>query len=142
MIKLLFTLTTVAELMVLGSKVTAELDLHDRPAMMQLGDNLLRCVIVFEFMGLKASDDEQRRTLEQSRSEYSIAALHLYKLLKVRDEEALARRRWSAVFEHVKWANEHNRLHVELKICTRIEHLKRALMTHYRIEQGQPDAAQ
>jgi Tfp pilus assembly protein PilN len=107
--------------------------------MMQLGDNLLRCVITFEFLGLKSSDDQQRRVLEQRTNEYSTAALHLYKLLRVRDEEALARRRWNAVLGQVKWADENDRLHVELKICTRIEALQRELMAHYRLEHEQED---
>ncbi len=136
---LLFALIAVVGLAVSGSKATAELDLNDRSAMMQLGDFLLRCVITFEFLGLKASDDQQRMALEQSRDEYSTAALHLYKLLKVRDEEALARRRWNAVFDQVKWADEHDRLHVEMKICTRIEAAQRELMAHYLLEQKQGD---
>ena len=73
-------------------KALAELDLNDRPAMMMLGDNLLRCVITFEFLGLKATDDRRRAALERNKNAYSTAALHLYKLLKVRDEEALAHR--------------------------------------------------
>ena len=135
--KLLFLLTAVVGLTVLVFKATAQLNLDDRPAMMQLGDNLLRCVITFEFLGLKASDDQQRAALDQRKSEYSTSVLHLYKLLKVRDEEALARRRWSAMFEHVKWADKNDRLHVELKICTRIEAAQRELMAHYRLEQKQ-----
>jgi hypothetical protein len=132
--KLLFALIAVVGLAVPGSKALAELDLNDRPAMMMLGDNLLRCVITFEFLGLKAADDQRRAALERDRNEYSTAALHLYKLLKVRDEEALARRRWNAVFGQVKWADENDRLHVEMKICTRIEPHQRELMTHYRLE--------
>ncbi len=134
---LLFALIAVVGLAVSDSKATAELDLNDRSAMMQLGDYLLRCVITFEFLGLKASDDQQRTALEQSKSEYSTAVLHLYKLLKVRDGEALARRRWTAVFDQVKWEYDHDRLHVELKICTRIEAAQRELMAHYRLEQKQ-----
>ena len=133
--KLLFGLMVVVGLTVPGSPATAELDLNDRAAMMMLGDNLLRCVITFEFLGLKASDDRQRAALERDRSAYSTAALHLCKLLKVRDEEALARRRWNAVFDQVKWADENDRLHVEMKICTRIEMDQRELMARYRLEQ-------
>ena len=132
--KLFFALIAVVGLAVPGSKALAELDLNDRPAMMMLGDNLLRCVITFEFLGLKTTDDRRRAALERDKNAYSTAALHLYKLLKVRDEEALARRRWNAVFGQVKWADENDRLHVEMKICTRIEPHQRELMTHYRLE--------
>ncbi len=142
MSRLLFALTTVVGLMLLGSRASAELDLNDRSAMMQLGDDLLRCVITFEFMGLKTSDDQQRMALEQSKDEYSIAVLHLYKLLKVRDGEALARRRWTAMFDQVKWEDDHDRLHVELKICTKIEPLQRELIAHYRLEQEPVDEEQ
>jgi hypothetical protein len=135
MAKLLVALIAVVGLAVPGSKALAELDLNDRPAMMMLGDNLLRCVITFEFLGLKAPDDQRRAALERDKNEYSTAALHLFKLLKVRDEEALARRRWNAVFGQVKWADENDRLHVEMKICTKIEALQCELMTHYRLEQ-------
>jgi hypothetical protein len=139
MSRLLFALTIVFGLTILGSKAIAELDLSDRSAMMQLGDDLLRCVITFEFMGSKTSDDRQRMALEKSKDEHSIAVLHLYKLLKVRDGEALARRRWTAMFDQVKWEYDHDRLHVELKICTRIEPLQRELIAHYRLEQKQVD---
>ena len=142
MSRLLFALTTVVGLTLLGSRASAELDLNDRSAMMQLGDDLLRCVITFEFMGLKTSDDQQRMALEQSKDEYSIAVLHLYKLLKVRDGEALARRRWTAMFDQVKWEDDHDRLHVELKICTKIEPLQRELIAHYRLEQEPVDEEQ
>ncbi len=136
MSKLLFALTTVVGLTLLGSRASAELDLNDRSAMRQLGDDLLRCVITFEFMGLKTSDDQQRMALEQSKDEYSIAVLHLYKLLKVRDGEALARRRWTAMFDQVKWEDDHDRLHVELKICTKIEPLQRELIQLWQLEQS------
>ncbi len=142
MSRLLFALTTVVGLTLLGSRASAELDLNDRSAMMQLGDDLLRCVITFEFMGLKTSDDQQRMALEQSKEEHSIAVLHLYKLLKVRDGEALARRRWTAMFDQVKWEDDHDRLHVELKICTKIEPLQRELIAHYRLEQETVDEGQ
>ena len=142
MSRLLFALTTVVGLTLLGSRASAELDLNDRSAMMQLGDDLLCCVITFEFMGLKTSDDQQRMALEQSKDEYSIAVLHLYKLLKVRDGEALARRRWTAMFDQVKWEDDHDRLHVELKICTKIEPLQRELIAHYRLEQEPVDEGQ
>jgi hypothetical protein len=135
--KLLIALIAVVGLAVPGSKALAELDLNDRPAMTMLGDNLLRRVITFEFLGFKATDDRRRAALERDKNAYSTAALHLYKLLKVRDEEALARRRWNAVFGHVKWADENDRLHVEMKICTRIEAHQRELMAHYRLEQEQ-----
>ncbi len=97
--KFLITLIAIVIPAVPGSRALAELDLNDRPAMMMLGDNLLRCVITFEFLGLKATDDRQRAAFDRDKAEYSTAALHLYKLLKVRDEEALARRRWNAVFD-------------------------------------------
>jgi len=137
--KCLFALIAVIGLSVPGAPATAELDLDDRSAMMMLGDNLLRCVITFEFLGLRAPDDRRRAALEEAGNAYSTAALHLYKLLKVRDEEALARRRWNAVFGQVKWADENDRLQIEMKICTRIEAHQRELMTHYRLEQEQGD---
>ena len=140
--KPLFVLIAVVGLAVPGAKALAELDLDDRPAMMMLGDNLLRCVITFEFLGLKATDDRQRAAFERDTAEYSTAALHLYKLLKVRDEEALARRRWNAVFDQVKWADENDRLHIEMKICTKIEAHQRELMAHYRLEQEQGNKGQ
>lgn len=142
MSRLLFALTVVFGLTIWGSKAIAELDLSDRSAMMQLGDDLLRCVITYEFMGLKATDDRRRMALEKIKDEHSIAALHLYKLLKVRDGEALARRRWTAMFDQVKWEHDRDRLHVELKICKRIEPLQRELIARYRREQEQADEGQ
>ncbi len=42
------------------SMATTELDTNDRPAMMQLADDLLRCVITFNFMALKTPEGPLR----------------------------------------------------------------------------------
>lgn len=140
--KSLNLIVAIAGLTVLPFGASAQLDLDDRPAMMDLGDNLLRCVITFEFLGLKEPDDQQRTALDRKKTEYSISVLHLYKLLKVRDGEALARRRWNVVFDQVSWADKKDRLNVELKICTMIEPLQQELMASYRREQVEMGGAQ
>jgi hypothetical protein len=61
--------------------------------------------------------------------------LYLYKKLKVLDDEALARRRWNAMFEHVRWAEENEALDVEMKLCNDIEPLQRELLTRWQSEQ-------
>jgi hypothetical protein len=68
--------------------------------------------------------------------DYSIAVLHIYKKLKVLDDEALARRRWTAMFDHVKWADENDALDVEMKICSDIEPLQRELIQLWQLEQS------
>jgi hypothetical protein len=142
MTRILLALIVTIGLTALSSKAIAELDLDDRSAMMQLGDDLLRCAIIFKFLGLNAADDLQRVADDNNRRDYSIAVLHLYKLLKVVDEEALARRRWSAMFDQVKWAHDHNKLDRELKVCTRIEPQQRELMAHWRLQQEQINTKQ
>jgi hypothetical protein len=119
-----------------GSMATAELDLNDRPAMMQLADDLLRCVITFNFVALKTTDDRLRIERHDNARDYSIAVLYLYKEMKVLDDEALARRRWNAMFEHVRWAEENNALDVEMTICSNIEPLQRELIRRWRLEQS------
>ena len=119
-----------------GAVATTELDMNDRPAMMQLADDLLRCVITFNFMALKTQDVQLRSERHDDARDYSIAVLHLYKKLKVLDDEALARRRWNAMFEHVRWADENDALDVEMKICSRIAPLQRELITRWRLEQS------
>lgn len=119
-----------------GSVATAELDMTDRPAMMQLADDLLRCVITFNFLALKTAEANLRIERHDKARDYSIAVLHLYKELKVLDDEALARRRWNAMFEHVRWADENGALDVEMKICRRIEPLQRELIEGWRREQS------
>ena len=116
------------------SSAATELNLTDRPAMMQLADDLLRCVITFNFMALKAPDGPLRTAREKAAADYSIATLHLYKLLKVLDDEALARARWNAMFEHVKWADAQGALDVEMKICGHIEPLQRELVARWRLD--------
>jgi hypothetical protein len=118
-----------------ASAAAAELDLNDRPAMMQLADDLLRCVITFNFMALKAPEGALRTAREKDAADYSIATLHLYKLLKVHDDEALARARWNAMFEHVKWAEAQDALDVEMKVCAHIEPLQRELVALWQREQ-------
>jgi hypothetical protein len=117
-----------------GTKATTELNLNDRPAMMQLADDLLRCVITFNFMALKTTDDSLRVERHDNARDYSIAVLHLYKTLKVLDDEALARRRWNAMFEHVRWAEENDAFGVEMKICSGIEPLQKELIKRWRLE--------
>jgi hypothetical protein len=124
----------VAGLIGPGPAAQAELDLNDRPAMMQLADDLLRCVIAFNFMALKAPDGPLRTAREKAAADYFIATLHLYKLLKVLDDEALARARWNAMFEHVKWADAQGALDVEMKICGQIEPLQRELVARWRLD--------
>ncbi len=118
------------------SMATTELDMNDRPAMMQLADDLLRCVITFNFMALKTADANLRIQRHDNARDYSIAVLHLYKELKVLDDEALARRRWNAMFEHVRWADAHGALDVEMKICSNIEPLQRELIARWRLKQS------
>lgn len=119
-----------------GTMATSELDLDDRPAMMQLADDLLRCVIAYNFMALKTTDDSLRIERHDNARDYSIAVLYLYKKLKVLDDEALARRRWNAMFNHVRWAEENDALDVEMKLCSNIEPLQRELFTRWRSEQS------
>jgi len=119
-----------------GTMATTELDMNDRPAVMQLADDLLRCVITFNFMALKTIDDNLRIERHDKARDYSIAVLHIYKSLKVLDDEALARRRWDAMFEHVRWAEENDALDVEMKICSSIEPLQRELIARWRLEQS------
>ena len=119
-----------------GTMATAELDMNDRPAMMRLADDLLRCVITINFMALKTTDDILRIERHDKARDYSIAVLHIYKSLKVLDDEALARRRWNAMFEHVRWAEENDALDVEMKICSSIEPLQRELIARWRLEQS------
>ena len=118
-----------------GSMAT-ELDMNDRPAMMQLADDLLRCVFTFNFMALKTTDSNLRIERHDNARDYSIAVLHIYKKLKVLDDEALARRRWTAMFDHVKWADENDALDVEMKICSDIEPLQRELIQLWQLEQS------
>ena len=106
-----------------------------RGRLRQLADDLLRCVITFNFMALKTQDGHLRIERHNNARDYSIAVLHLYKELKVLDDEALARRRWNAIFKHVRWENENDALDVELKICSSIEPLQRELITRWRLEQ-------
>ena len=127
---------TIAGLIGEGALAKSELDLNDRPAMMQLADDLLRCVIAFNFMALKTTDGHLRMERHDNARDYSIAVLHIYKQLKVLDDEALARRRWNAMFEHVRWAEENDALDVELKICSNIEPLQRELIENWRQEQS------
>lgn len=117
------------------SVVVAELDLSDRPAMMQLADNLLRCVITFNFMALETPKGPRRKELQENARDYSTAVLHLYKLLQVLDAEALARRRWNAVFEHVKSSYDRGRLNAEMTICTSIEPLQKELLSRWQLEE-------
>ena len=119
-----------------GSMATTHLDMNDRPVMMQLADDLLRCVITFNFMALGTQDGHLRMERHDNARDYSIAVLHLYKELKVLDDEALARRRWNAMFEHVRWAEENDALDVEMKICSSIEPLQRELIARWRLEQS------
>lgn len=126
----------IAGLISEGTMATTELDLDDRPAMMQLADDLLRCVITFNFMALKTTDDSLRIERHDNARDYSVAVLHLYKKLKVLDDEALARRRWNAMFEHVRWAEENDALDVEMKICSNIEPLQRELFMRWRLEES------
>ena len=119
-----------------GTMATTELDMNDRPAMMQLADDLLRCVITFNFMALRTQDDHLRMERHDKARDYSIAVLHLYKNMKVLDDEALARRRWNAMFEHVRWAEKNDALDVEMKICSSIEPLQRELIARWRLEQS------
>jgi hypothetical protein len=119
-----------------GAMATTKLDMNDRPAMMQLADDLLRCVITFNFMALRTQDGHLRMERHDKARDYSIAVLHLYKKMKVLDDEALARRRWNAMFEHVKWAEENDALDVEMKICSSIEPLQRELIARWRLEQS------
>ena len=103
--------------------------------MMQLADDLLRCVITFNFMALNAPDGPPRTAREKDAADYCIATLHLYKLLKVLDDEALDRARWNAMFEHVKWADAQGALDVEMKVCSHIEPLQRELVARWRLHQ-------
>ena len=119
-----------------GTMAKSELDLNDRPAMMQLADDLLRCVITFNFLALKTADDSLRIERHDNARDYSIAALYLYKKLQVLDDEALARRRWNAMFEHVRWAEENDALDLEMKICSTIAPLQRDLLTRWQFEQS------
>ena len=116
------------------SAAEVELDLNDRPAMMQLAGDLLRCVMTFNLMALKAPDGPLRTAREMDAADDSIATLHLYKLLKVLDDEALARARWNAMFEHVKWADAQDALDVKMKICSHIEPLQRELVARWRLD--------
>lgn len=136
MTRLLLAALAITGLISEGSMASTKLDLHDRPAMMQLADDLLRCVITFNFMALKTTDDSLRIERHDKARDYSIAVLHLYKTLKVLDDEALARRRWNAMFEHVRWAEENDALDVEMKICSNIEPLQRELLTRWQSEQS------
>ncbi len=120
------------------SMATTELDTNDRPAMMQLADDLLRCVITFNFMALKTPEGPLRMERHENARDYSIAVLHLYEKLKVLDDEALARRRWNTMFEQVKWADANGALDVEMKICSNVEALQRELMVRWRLEQSSP----
>jgi hypothetical protein len=95
-----------------GSMATAELDLND------------------------PTDDRLRIERHDNARDYSIAVLYLYKEMKVLDDEALARRRWNAMFEHVRWAEENNALDVEMTICSNIEPLQRELIRRWRLEQS------
>ncbi len=90
--KLLLAAVAMSGLAGQGSAATAELDMTDRPAMMQLADDLLRCVITFNFLALKTAEANLRIERHDKARDYSIAVLHLYKELKVLDDEALARR--------------------------------------------------
>jgi len=132
---LIFALA-IAGLISARTMATTELNLDDRPAMMQLADDLLRCVITYNFMALKTIDDSLRIERHDNARDYSIAVLHLYKTLKVLDDEALARRRWNAMFEHVRWAEENDALDVEMQICSGIEPLQKELIRRWRLEQS------
>ena len=134
--RLALAVLVIAGLINEGTMARSELDLDDRPAMMQLADDLLRCVITFNFMALKTVDDSLRIERHDNARDYSIAVLYLYKKLQVLDDEALARRRWNAMFEHVRWAEENDVLDVEMKICSNIEPLQRELFTRWRSEQS------
>jgi hypothetical protein len=134
--KLLLAVVAITGFIGQGTMATTELDMNDRPAMMQLADDLLRCVITFNFMALKTPDGPLRMEWHENARDYSIAVLHLYKKLKVLDDEALARRRWTAMFDHVKWADENDALDVEMKICSDIEPLQRELIQLWQLEQS------
>jgi hypothetical protein len=134
--KLLLIVVAITGFIGQGTMATTELDMNDRPAMMQLADDLLRCVITFNFMALKMPEGPRRMERHENARDYSIAVLHLYKKLKVLDDEALARRRWNAMFEHVRWADANGALDVEMKICSNIEPLQRELIARWRLEQS------
>jgi len=134
--RLLLAVVAIAGFIAEGAMATTELDLNDRPTMMQLADDLLRCVITFNFMALKTTDGNLRIERHDNARDYSIAVLYLYKELKVLDDEALARRRWNAMFEHVKWADENGALDAEMKICSNIEPLQRELIARWRLKQS------
>ena len=134
--KLALAAMAITGLIYEGAMATSELNLDDRPAMMQLADDLLRCVITFNFMALKTADDRLRIERHDNARDYSIAVLYLYKKLKVLDDEALARRRWNAIFDHVRWAEENDALDVEMTLCSNIEPLQRELLTRWQSEQS------
>ena len=135
-LRFLLAAVAIAGFMSERTLAATELDMNDRPAMMQLADDLLRCVITLNFMALKTQDGHLRMERHDKARDYSIAVLHLYKTLKVLDDEALARRRWNAMFEHVRWAEENDALDVEMKICSSIEPLQRELIARWRLEQS------
>ena len=56
--KLLLAVVAITGFIGQGTMATTELDMNDRPAMMQLADDLLRCVITFNFMALKTPDGD------------------------------------------------------------------------------------
>ncbi len=136
--KLLLAVVAITGFIGQETMATTELDMNDRPTMMQLADDLLRCVITFNFMALKTPEGPLRMERHENARDYSIAVLHLYKKLKVLDDEALARRRWNAMFEHVRWADANGALDVEMKICSKIEPLQRELIARWRLEQSSP----
>jgi hypothetical protein len=136
--KLLLAVVAITGFIGQGTMATTELDMNDRPAMMQLADDLLRCVITFNFMALKIPEGPRRMKRHENARDYSIAVLHLYKKLKFLVDEALARRRSNAMFEHVRWADANSALDVEMKICGKIEPLQRELIARWRLEQSSP----